>query len=149
MTIAVNGGATAPPSRAVVQMTPWARPRCSGGNQRVKARAMLGNAPASPAPKANRIASSAHKLVAQPVSAVKTLHQSTTRTSTRLGPSRSPSQPVGTSNIMYESVKALKTKAICRLSRSSAWLIGPAACDMQTRSRYVIDANAAKPPSTW
>ena len=116
MTIAVRGGATAPPSLAVVQTTPCALPRCSWGNQRVRPRAMLGKAPASPMPNANRISSSAARLPAHPVRAVKTLHQRTTRTRTFRGPIRSPSQPVGTSNSVYASVKALKTQPICRLS---------------------------------
>ena len=52
------GADSMPPSREPRNMTPLARPRSRAGNQREKLRAMLGNAPASPAPNRNRIATS-------------------------------------------------------------------------------------------
>ena len=51
-----------------------------------KLRARLGNAPASPAPKRNRIATSDLTPLARPVSIVNTDHHSTIRVSTRRGP---------------------------------------------------------------
>jgi len=50
------GAESIPPTRDPRNMTPFARPRSRKGNQREKLRAMFGKAPASPAPKRNRIA---------------------------------------------------------------------------------------------
>ena len=52
------GAESMPPSREPRNMTPLARPRSRAGNQREKLRAMFGKAPASPAPKRNRITTS-------------------------------------------------------------------------------------------
>ena len=73
-------------------------PRSRAGNHVAKLRTALGNAPASPAPNRNRIASSDRRPCAAPVSIVKADHHSTMRVSTRRGPITSPSQPDGTSN---------------------------------------------------
>jgi hypothetical protein len=59
---------------------------------------VLGKAPASPAPKRNRVTRSERKPMARPVMEVNADHQSTMRVSTRRGPMRSPSAPVGISN---------------------------------------------------
>ena len=59
---------------------------------------MFGKAPASPAPKRNRVMTSDEKPSAAPVSIVNADHQSTIRVSTRRGPVTSPSQPDGISN---------------------------------------------------
>ncbi len=76
---------------------PLACPRSRAGNQCEKARAMFGNAPASPAPKKKRMATSDRRPCAAPVSAVNPDHQRTMRVSTRRGPRVSPSQPDGIS----------------------------------------------------
>src|SRR4051794_8783308 len=94
---------------------PRAIPRDSGGNQRVMTRAVLGYAPASPAPKRNRINSRDPKPNAAPDSAVKSDHHVAIRVITPRLPNRSPQCPVGTSNRQYASVKALKTRLICVL----------------------------------
>jgi hypothetical protein len=56
---AINGttihGESAPPIRLAPQMMPCARARSTGGNQRPTAPAMLGYAPASPAPNRKRM----------------------------------------------------------------------------------------------
>ena len=49
------GADSMPPIRDPRNITPFARPRSRIGNQREKLRATFGNAPASPAPKRNRI----------------------------------------------------------------------------------------------
>jgi hypothetical protein len=71
--------------------------RSSGGSHVVKALVRFGKQPASPAPKSARVTTSERKLQVQPVAAVKNDHQTTTRVSTRRGPSLSPSQPPGIS----------------------------------------------------
>ncbi len=96
---------------------------------------MLGKAPASPAPKRNRIATSDRNPCAAPVSIVKADHQRTMRVSTRRGPRTSPSQPEGISNSEYASVNALNTALICSTERCSSAMIAGAAAEMQTRSR--------------
>src|SRR5262245_29252349 len=57
----MSSGATAPPQRPNIHSNPWARPRCLYGNQFRRARALLGYAPASPAPKRNRMSSNSRK----------------------------------------------------------------------------------------
>ena len=106
------GADSIPPTRDPRNSTPLAVPRSRRGNQREKLRAMLGNAPASPAPKRNRIDTSDANPCAAPVSIVKPDHHSTMRVSTRRGPRVSPSQPDGISKIEYASVNALKTTLI-------------------------------------
>jgi hypothetical protein len=101
-----------PPTRVPRKRTPFAVPRSRAGNQRENARAMFGNAPASPAPKRNLIATSERRPRAAPVSAVKPDHHSTIRVSTRRGPRVSPSHPDGISKSEYASVNALKTTLI-------------------------------------
>lgn len=96
-------GEIAAPNRLAIQTTPWAPARSRGGNQRVIVAAAFGKAPASPAPKQNRVTKSGQKPVARPVSAVNADHQVTIRASTRRGPIRSPSAPLGTSKTAYES----------------------------------------------
>ncbi len=86
-----------PPSRDPRNSTPLARPRSRIGNQREKLRATFGKAPASPAPKRNRMATSDRNPRAAPVSIVNADHHNTMRVSTRRGPRTSPSQPDGTS----------------------------------------------------
>src|SRR5215470_6819991 len=97
-----------PPRRDPRNSTPLARPRSRAGNQREKLRATLGNAPASPAPNRNRIATNDRKPRAAPVSIVNADHHNTMRVNTRRGPLTSPSQPDGTSNSEYASVNAPK-----------------------------------------
>jgi len=53
-----TGADSMPPTRDPRNMAPFARPRSRSGNQREKLRATFGKAPASPAPKRNRIATS-------------------------------------------------------------------------------------------
>src|SRR6516162_2613305 len=72
-------GETAPPTSAMVVMSPCAGPRPCGGNQRASIRAVFGNAPASPAPNRNRISTSDQSPVAAPVRAVNTDHQTMIR----------------------------------------------------------------------
>ena len=95
---AARNGAMAPPIEDAASSSPCARPRSSSGNQRDSTRATFGKAPASPAPKRNRTATSVQRPVHAPVSAVKADHQSEIRVSTRRPPIRSPHRPVGTSN---------------------------------------------------
>src|SRR5262245_7586870 len=77
ITPATSGGATAPPTRLPRNTTPWANPRSGSGNQREKLREIFGNAPASPAPKRNRVATSEPRFQANPVAVVKNDHHST------------------------------------------------------------------------
>src|SRR5205809_531167 len=74
-----SSGVKAPPQRALSHMMPCARTRSPGGIQIVNALVMFGKQPASPIPKQNRQTTSETKPNAQPVSAVKTDHISTTR----------------------------------------------------------------------
>src|SRR5262245_16757060 len=87
-----------------------ARPCSRCGNQRETARAVFGKAPASPAPKRNRMTSSDLKPEAAPVKAVNADHHNTIRVKANRAPNRSPSQPLGISNAAYANVKALKTQ---------------------------------------
>src|SRR5256885_830219 len=52
------GTDSTPPTREPSIITPMARPRSRAGNQREKLHAILGKAPASPAPNRNRIETS-------------------------------------------------------------------------------------------
>jgi hypothetical protein len=79
-------------------MMPWARTLSFSGSQVVKVFVKFGKQPASPMPKRARVAVSETKLQAHPVAAVKNDHHSTTRISTRRGPSQSPRKPPGISN---------------------------------------------------
>jgi hypothetical protein len=81
----------------LMKKMPCAVPRSCLGNQREKVRAAFGSAPASPAPKRNRIATIDAKLNAKPVSMVNADHQQTIRVRTRRVPTRSPHHPVGIS----------------------------------------------------
>jgi hypothetical protein len=54
-----SSGATAPPIWLAISMTPEMLARWDGGNHRAVTMEALGKAPASPAPNANRVASSA------------------------------------------------------------------------------------------
>src|SRR6478735_394597 len=87
-----------PPTRDPKNITPFALPRSLRGNHRERLRDMFGNAPASPAPNKNRVATSDRNPIAAPVSIVQADHHSTMRVSTRRGPAMSPSQPDGISN---------------------------------------------------
>jgi hypothetical protein len=91
------GADSMPPRRDPRNSTPLARPRSRTGNHREKLRATFGNAPASPAPKRKRIATSDRNPRAAPVSIVNADHHSTIRVRTLRGPLTSPSQPDGTS----------------------------------------------------
>src|SRR5205823_9291081 len=71
------GADSMPPMRDPRNMTPLARPRSRGGNHFEKLRAMFGNAPASPAPNRNRIATSGANPRAAPVSIVNADHHRT------------------------------------------------------------------------
>src|SRR4051794_10713799 len=96
-------GVRPPPRCAPMKKIPCAVPRSAVGNQREMALAELGHAPASPAPKRKRMASSELELKAAAVAMVKLDHQITIRVSTLRGPIRSPHHPVGISKIAYES----------------------------------------------
>lgn len=73
--------------------------RCAAVNHFATTIDAFGNAPASPAPNANRTASSGRKPLTAPVNAVNIDHHATTRASTRRAPMRSPITPVGISKI--------------------------------------------------
>ena len=135
MSSSAIGADSMPPTRDPKNSTPFAVPRSRDGNQREKARTMLGNAPASPAPNRKRIVSSDPNPRAAPVSIVKPDHHSTMRVSTRRGPRTSPSQPEGISNSEYASVNALKTTLIWRTERCRSSMMNGAAAEMQMRSR--------------
>ena len=94
----ISGGASAPPSRVPMKITPCALPRSAVGNQFEKLFEMFGKAPASPTPNMKRTTSSETKFQAAPVSMVKADHHRTMRVSTLRGPVTSPSQPLGISN---------------------------------------------------
>ena len=86
--------------------------------------------------------SSETKLQAHPVAAVKKDHQITIRIRTRRGPIRSPSHPPGTSKSAYATPKIQNAQLISIfVSPRSRWIAG-AACEMQTRSIYVMIASA-------
>ena len=87
---------------------PWVKPLSLKGNHSRDARLMLGNAPASPAPKRNRNMTRLAKPQAKPVSAVKAIQQRTMRIRTLRGPNLSPSQPLGISNSAYAKENAEK-----------------------------------------
>ena len=131
----VMGTASMPPHRDPRNMIPVACPRSRSGNQREKLRAMLGNAPASPAPKKNRIATRDVSPRAVPVSMVNADHQSAIRVSTRRGPYTSPSQPDGISKSEYARVNAPKTRLIWTTVKWSSSMMNGAAAEMQMRSR--------------
>src|SRR5215831_5219890 len=94
-----TGGASAPPRRVPMKMIPCARPISFAGNHWEKLLDVFGKAPASPAPKRNRNASSETKFQASPVAIVKADHHKTMRVRTLRGPIVSPSQPLGISKI--------------------------------------------------
>ena len=98
MSIATSSGVKAPLTRVASQTSACARSRSFTGSQVASTRVMLGNAPASPAPKSARVTTSDAGFHTQPVAAVKNDHQMTIRMSTRRGPMRSPSAPPGISN---------------------------------------------------
>src|SRR6266478_9982311 len=93
-----NNGAIAPPIWLAISKTPDMLARCVGGNQRETTIDPFGKAPASPAPKQNRVIKRTERFHARPVSDVNADHHSTTRVSTRRGPIRSTKAPVGISN---------------------------------------------------
>ena len=93
-----SGTDSMPPTRDPKNMTPLALPRSLSGNHRERLRDMFGNAPASPAPNRNLVATSDRNPTAAPVSIVKADHHKTMRVRTRRGPATSPSQPDGISN---------------------------------------------------
>ena len=66
---------------------------------------------------------------------VKADHHNTIRVSTRRGPFTSPSQPEGTSNSEYASVKALNTTLISSAVSCRSAIMYGAAAEMQMRSR--------------
>ena len=103
------GAAMAPPAPMPAKKNPCARPRSAAGIQREKACETFGAAPASAAPNRKRIASRDAKLHANAVPAVHADQSTTMAASTRRGPSRSPSQPMGMWNSAYPHTKALKT----------------------------------------
>ena len=59
MTATTSNGAEAPPQRAPIHISAWARVRSRVGSQALKALVRLGKQPASPAPNRNRVASMA------------------------------------------------------------------------------------------
>src|SRR5258708_5174178 len=69
--VMTSGAVKAPPQRANVHMIPWARTRSRCGSQTVKALAMFGNPPASPAPNRNWQTQNDGKFHILPNSAVK------------------------------------------------------------------------------
>src|SRR5687767_5584614 len=106
---------------------------------------MLGNAPASPAPKRKRntinvpsppITQDPICKPTAPVSAVNTDHQITIRNNVPRGPQISPSQPVGISKTAYAIANAVNAhfKSATPLSDNSAAKVG-AAAPKQARSR--------------
>jgi hypothetical protein len=103
-------------------------------------RVMFGKHPASPAPNNVRVTSSEGKLHTQPVAAVKNDHQTTIRVSTRRGPKRSASQPPGISKRAYAQPNTENAHAICTLLRPRSLEMSGAACEMHTRSMYMITA---------
>ena len=135
MTSSASGTEIMPPTREPSSITPLARPRSRSGNHRDRLRAMFGKAPASPAPNRNLITTSERRPCAAPVSIVNADHHNTIRVSTRRGPFTSPSQPDGTSNAEYASVKALKTKLISSAVSDRSRMMNGAAAEMQMRSR--------------
>src|SRR5215468_7961006 len=108
--VKTNGAVIADPTDRPTNETLIARPCSRSGNQRETARAMFGKAPASPAPKRNRMTSSDLKPEAAPVKAVNADHHNTTRVKANRAPNRSPSHPLGISNAAYANVNALKTQ---------------------------------------
>ena len=88
------------------------------------------------------------RLHAPPVSAVKNDHITTTRMSTLRGPMRSPSQPPGISNSAYAQPNAVNAMPIWIFVSPSPSRIAGAACEMHTRSRYVMTASEIAKNST-
>ena len=64
------------------------------------------------------------------------------RISTLRGPIQSPRKPPGISNSAYAQPKAANAYPICTVLSPRSWLIAGAACEMQTRSMYVMIASA-------
>src|SRR5262245_45449038 len=119
-------GEIAPPTRLAIHTTLAARARCVEGNHREMLDAAPGYAPASPAPKAKRVTSSAEKLDTAPVSAVKVDHHNTIRVSTLRAPMRSAKTPEGISNSAYDSVNTPTTQPhLLGESPSSDCIRGP------------------------
>ena len=88
-----TGGATAPPRRAKLCVMPCAKPRSVIGNQNVKARVAVGNAPPSPMPRTKRNAISAPSPQAKPHRIVAAAQIRLSTVSTSLGPNLSAHQP--------------------------------------------------------
>src|SRR5262245_25908002 len=89
------GGVNAAPRRAPECVMPCAKPRSLAGSQNESARVAVGNAPASPIPKRNRMTYIDHLPRANEVAAVKADHQRTITANTRRGPNQSPNHPPG------------------------------------------------------
>jgi hypothetical protein len=71
-----------------------------------------------------------------PVSDVNADHQSTMRASTRRGPIRSPSAPVGISKMQHDNVNIAVTQAHPTGSMPRSSCIRGPATEMQTRSMW-------------
>src|SRR6202034_4132392 len=95
------GGVMAAPSREPACVMPCAKPRAAGSIQRDNERVAMGNAPDSPTPKMNRMASMDTAFQAKVVREVNILHQVTIIASARRGPILSPNQAPGS----WKSVK--------------------------------------------
>ena len=116
----MSAGVIAAPQRAAAALMPSAEFRCIGGSHVWNKRARPGKQPDSPAPKSRRVTSIEGKFHAHPVAAVNNDHNNTTRVSSRRGPKRSQSQPLGISPRAYVIPNAEKIRPICAAERCSS-----------------------------
>src|SRR5437660_4513200 len=96
MMMTASGGVITTARRLKQWVIPWTKPRSDFGNQSCIARLAVGKAPASPKPKAKRIAKNDTAPAPQAVAAVIKDQHGTIARSTRFGPQKSASQPPGT-----------------------------------------------------
>src|SRR5689334_17406898 len=108
----MSDGVTPPTMCAPAKKMPCTVARSKRGIQLENARAAMGHAPASPAPKRKRRITIEVRLNAAAVAAVKADHQSTIRKSTDLVPSFSAHFAVGISKRAYAKANALKIQPV-------------------------------------
>ena len=108
----------------------------------------MGNAPASPMPKINRITIMAVALHASAVKEVNRLHQQTISERALRGPMRSPSQPPGIWKMEYAQRKLAKMAPMVTRRIQIPAVIEGIVVDSTTRSIYVIMYAATVRPRT-
>ena len=131
----MSAGVSPPTRCAPAKKMPCTVPRSRRGIQLENARAAIGQAPASPAPKRKRTSSIEGRLKAAAVAAVNADHHSTIRVRTDFVPSFSAHFAVGISKIAYASANELKIHPVCDGVSCHSFVTIGAMVPIATRSR--------------